>query len=397
MFSHSRGHKSPEYLALIDIGSGTIGIGIVAFEESSPNPVFIYTHRIMLRVPTTQTKKSLDPRRVSEALLSASLILSQEGSNALRDHNPKGKIHKLCIMCSSPWSETITKRVVYKNDTPFTVSHPLIDDLIQTAEQEMFGSLKELSEEQQDNLTVVEKTTLDVHLNEYAVQNPIGMTATSVSLSHVTGLIPKEIVAAIHNVHDKLFPSSELHVHTTLFTLFLVVRDLFPQNHSLCLIDITGEATELATIEDGVLIQNKTILYGSGTFLRDIMEKTGKPESDILTLIRAYGDKTAVTPPDLKKYIDTYEEALTALFTSVFEKNFIPPNIVLTTHSPYEKLCTDMVQKSYEKATKNKPLIMGMKNKIIDAIAGGPDNDIYLTILARFFHKLKDIDEQKNS
>jgi len=82
-----------------------------------------------------------------------------------------------------------------------------------------------------------------------------------------------------------------------------VVREIFPRLHSLCVIDVTGEATEFGIIENDILVENTFITSGTSTFVRDVMRETGKPTT---ISRRVYGirDETDLMTADFKAQTD---------------------------------------------------------------------------------------------
>lgn len=388
MFGFRANKSASTYGVLVDIGSGTVGVAIVASNQGDILPKLLYTHRFMMRVSEHSRSQSDNFRKVREALLSASLVLSQAGYSALREHDPKARITRMYVTCSSPWSYTISRNVDYKANEPFKVTQALITELIEGAEREMITHLSGETTFGKDGFDVVEQSTVDVTINEYPVPNPIGLKGTALSLSHIAGLVPKGLLTFIHETQDKLFPNTELRIHTCMLVMYCVLRDLFPRAHTLCIIDVTGEATEFGIVENNLLIENSNIPSGSLTLVRETMGETDKPESDVLTSIQAFGDHTEMTEPPFSKHMQKYEEAVTKAFSSILERRMLPSSIVITAHRPFEKIFKHMVTSAYTTATKKVPTILSIEPKVIEEISEGANGDVYLALGARFFHKI---------
>jgi cell division ATPase FtsA len=396
MFLFHRNGDGPAFGALIDIGSGTVGVAIVASNSKEKLPTILYTKRIMMRVAKQGTHKSEDVRRVREALFSAALALSQEGQQALFAHNPRAKITKLYVTCSSPWSYTVARNVRYEDDESFKVTQSVIDDLVQSAESEILSHLEEHSYINEKEFEVVERATVDITVNDYTVASPLHLSGTTLGLSHIAGVVPKELMEALHEVQSKLFPNTELRVHTYMLVMYCVMRDLFPRLHSLCIVDITGEATEFGIVENNLLIENTFAPYGSNTFIRDAMHASGKPMSDISTSIQAQADMHMTESAELQPQIEAYEQVLTDTIRHILARRTLPTSIIITAHRPYEQFFRQILARTLSSVTDKKLSIVSIEQNIVDEISHGAGNDVYLALGARFFHKLHGCGEPTN-
>ena len=386
MFGFGNSEKAKVYAALIDISSGSVGVGIVVSNQESLSPTLLYTHRINMRITKYDSVKADDLRRVREALFSASLILSQEGYLALREHDPHAKITKIFVTCSAPWSFTLVQNVEYENDIRFKVSNGIISDLIKSAMMEISNNLKDNPSFVSDGFETVEQTTTDVKINDYAVSNPIGLSGTSISLSHIVGIVPKEISSGVQEVHEKLFKNSTYNIHTFIIVMFYVIRDLFKNVHSMCIINITGEATEFGIAEHGILIENTNLPYGSNSFVREIMQLTGKPQSDVLSSMHAYLENTHTSTSDVEKCIETYSDQVAVSLKKILERRLIPREVCITVHGPHERIFREVIAKAFKKVASGEKHIILIEPNIIDHIVEGNTTDTYLAFGARFFH-----------
>jgi cell division ATPase FtsA len=389
MFNFGENKSSATYGALIDIGSGTVGVAIVSSHPQKKIPTILYSHRTTMRITQGNTQNDGQFRRIREALFSASLLLSQEGEQALLAHDTHAKITKLYVTCSSPWSYTIARNVHYEDDTPFKITDDIISDLVQSAEAEIITHLHEQSDLPTSDFDIVERATVDITINEYSVEHPIGLKGSVLELSHIAGAIPQEIIDAIHEVQEKLFPHTELRIHTYMLVMYCVSRELFKTIPSRCLIDVTGEATEFGIVENNLLIENTFIPYGSNRFVRDVMAHTGKPVSDINTHIKEFGSTAGISYADLDNDIEEYIVHMEEILNAILARRVLPKEIILTTHKPYTKLFTHIIQTALSRVTESKTRIITIEQVVIDEVTSETvATDVYLALGARFFHKL---------
>ncbi len=388
MFSFRRRNDKHVYGVLVDIGSGTVGVGIVSSHPNDQLPKIIYSHRTMMRITKHPVEKEERLRRVKEALFSATLALSQEGYQTLTAYDTKARIEKLYVTCSSPWAFTVARNIHYENDKSFKITRSMLQDLIQSAEEEVFSEFRKYSSNNEDEFSIVERATVDISVNDYPVLNPISLKGTVLGLSHIAGLVPKEIINSLHEVQDKLFPETELRAHTYMLVMYCVLRDIFPRMPSLCIIDVTGEATEFGIVENNLLIENTFIQYGSTSFIRDIIDTTDKPLSDIESTMRAYGDETLLSSPDFVTHMELYEKKIEEAIQNILERRAFPSQVVITAHQSCEKIFKKMIENAIKKVTGKESSILSIEPTLVNEIFHEAEPDVYLALGARFFHKL---------
>lgn len=390
MFSFRRHGSGPLYGALIDIGSGTIGVALVASDLGKQLPTIIYQSRTTMRVGKHTGADRENIRRVREMLLTASLTLGDAGLSALRNIDPHATVSELCVTVSSPWSYTIVHNVEFKDDDPFRVTPAILQDLVESAETAILERVGAESTTGKDGYQIVERATVGVTLNEYPVENPLRMEGTVLNLSHVAGLIPTEIIESVHEIQDKLFPKSRLHAHTSMLSMYSVLADLFPRTHSFCIVDVTAEATEFGIIEDDILIENTFIPVGTNKFLQSVMGKRERPLADIETMLRTFADKTVTADADVTTALAEYSEAVKGGATSIRERRTFPNKIVVVAHEPFGDAFAGAVERGVRSALEKKPNLVAVNKHLIEEICHGTGGDVYLALAARFFHKLHD-------
>lgn len=388
MFNFGKHGNDTVYGALIDISSGSVGVAIVVSLKDEKIPNILFSHRTTMRVTEYGAEKVEHIRRVRESLFTAALVLSQEGMNTLYEFDRNAVITKLYVTCSSPWSYTIARTVNLKNDEPIRVTHSIINDVVQSAETEILNYVHTIPNLGEGEFSVVERATVDITVNQYPIANPINQKGTELGLTHISGLIPQEILEAVDEVQKKLFPKTVLHTHTFMLVMYCVLRDTFPRLNSLCIIDITGEATECAVVENGLLIENVSIPIGRNTFIRNVMSATNKPTADIESHMSVTGDNSHLSDPFLNEEIQNYEQHLVSLFNKILEHRTLPPDIVITAQNAYEPFFQPIIERAYKKVMRSDGKIISVRQSIVEGSENNSIDDMYLIVSARFFHKL---------
>ena len=387
MFGIGDNKNTPVYGVLFDIGSGSVGVAVVEFDINKPTPNILFSHRTQMRITEHTAKRDILLRKVREAVFSSALLLSQDGLTALKSHNRKARISKMYVSCASPWSYNLTRTVDYTDDEPFKITNSIIEDLTRGAEESIFSDMHQNSKNDEDTFQVVERASVDISVNDYSVADPIDLKGSSVSLSHIVGLIPREVSDSIIEVQEKLYPDSETKIHTYMLIMYCTLRDVLTDFDSLCIIDITGEAVECGLVEGGLIIQNIYIHSGTSTFLRAAVKSTGRPVADIKTAVQNFDDNS-LGSKKLDELVQKYIELYASELVKIMQKKVIPKDIVITADRSYEVLFTYIFEEAFKIAANKKLKIKAIDEVLKEEIATGINEDVYLVIEAYFFHKL---------
>ncbi len=392
MFFLGKSTESTQYAALIDISSGSVGVGIIESDHKKPYPKIIYAHRIPMRLDHTAKNGSVESiRRVKESLISSALMLSNEGIRELTNFNRKATVSNLFVTCSSPWAYTIARSIRYEDDQPYKITKSMLDQLVQSAEEEILSTIREHSVIQSQEFQIVEKATVDIAVNDYLVSNPLLLKGAILSLTHIVGLIPKDILETVADIQENLYQNAHIRAHTYMLVIYCVLRDIFPKMHSVCIIDITEEATEFGIIENNLLVENSFIQFGQETLIRQISKETGRPIIDITTDIQDIVSRSPINLDSFKDQIELFEEKLREKITEILERRSLPENIILTSNTASVLFFKGILENTISKCTNTVCAITIIEPTLINKIAYEIDDirkDIYLSLAARFFHKL---------
>ncbi|HEX4799255.1 MAG TPA: hypothetical protein VFV22_01825 [Candidatus Paceibacterota bacterium] len=381
-------HDDAQYGALIDISSGSIGIAILLSDPQKPLPRIVYTERIPFRQTAHYTMSDiLDTRRVREALLSASLMLSSDGLNALRHIDEHAEISKIFITCSSPWALTIARSAQYNNDTDFKINKSIITDLVNSVERDILEHVA-VTHDEHKTYQIVERATVDTTINGYAVSSPFGLTGKTLSLSHVVGIIPQELLDAAEEAHEKIFPKAIMNAHTTMLVTYCILRDIFPNVHTACIIDITGEATEFGFVERNLLIDNSYVPWGINTTLRAVSRARGNPISDLERQFSEYTSTTCSDETPLGSAVAEYRKNIVDALEAMQEQHVLPKNFILITPPHFYNACQTIISDTLSEMNFSNFTIHTVTEETMRAVMPGTTPDPYLALGARFFHKL---------
>ena len=384
------GKKDTDYSVIIDVHSGSVGIAIMYAPTSTENPELIFTHREYIKIIEYPNTENL-VRAIRNALFSAVLQFSQEGTKLLQEHNAYAKIGKTLLVCGAPWAQTATRFIRVEDKEPFLITEEKIRSLIQETERRDETELQTTALLKELNVSLVEHAVVHTAINGYPVHNPYGKKGKELTLSHISGLVPKAIIEAVRDIEDKVLMHVPRITHTFALVLFCVLRDMHPEIKHAITVDISGEATEICIIQDEVLMETYVFPYGTHTFLRDVALKLNTFPDEALTHIRENNDSA---PEAVRGAIDEvsalYVAQLTEAYTSLNARYVIPKHLFLTTSRALDVFFDPLVQKASEKYIGNHGAFISMNTAMIPPSKDGSvdSKDIFFLLEARFFHKM---------
>lgn len=390
MFGLRRKAKTVTYGVIIDVGSGSVGVGIVKSDYHKELPEIIFAHRTPMRIDDEKVDTKHYLRKMKEALFSATLILAKDGLNALHESDRHATVKRVLVTCSAPWAHTISKRVAYEHDNDFKITETLIKELVSNAEKEMAKNLGNMDLITSTGPRVVERATVQYEVNDYPVYDPVALSGKTFSLFHVTGIVPEEIIDAVHEVQEKILTDTKLSTHTFMLVVYCVLRDVFREQNALSIINVTREATEIGIVNDGALVDSIHTPYGSNTLVREIVKQSGGTTEDAVSQLRTFSEQT--TNKDSRKkmqtYFASYTESVSEAIRIITEDKALPQTIAITAPPQLEDFFAQTLPCIAEEATGVKYTILNFQKGLLDEIAVNHNADVLTAVTSRFFHKL---------
>ena len=376
------------YAAIIDVHSGSVGIAIVFTENAEKDPEIIFAHREHITITENPDTPGLI-RALQRALFSVALQFSGEGQNALKAHDPYGKITKTLFVCGAPWAQTATRFIQIEDKEPFIISEDKVRALILEAERRDEEELKTTTLLKELNISLIERAVIHTTVNGYPLNNPYGKKGKEMTLAHISGLIPEPILQSIHDMQDKILMHTTRTSHTFALVLFCVLRDIYPEHKHALFIDISAEATEICVMQDEILLETYVFPYGTHTFIRDLATHLKTFPDEALTHLREYGENT---PPNIRTSIEYVQEIYTKYLTEAYhtlgERYIIPRHFFLITSRKLDVFFDILVKKISEKYTEPHGSFISLNNAVLPKTENATQTaDVFFSLEARFFHK----------
>lgn len=384
------GKKDTEYSVIIDVHSGSVGIAIVYMPTSAKDPEIVFSYREFIKLVENPSTENL-VRAIRNALFSAVLQFSQEGTRLLKEHNPYAGIGKTLLICGAPWAQTATRFIRVQDKEPFLITEDKISSLLRETEHRDEEELQTSAMLKELRMSLVEHAVVHTELNGYKVSNPYGKKAIELSLSHISGLVPKAILEAVKDIEDKLLLHVPRTTHTFALALFCVTRDLYPQHKHALIIDISGEATELCIIQDEVLLEAFIFPFGTHTFLREVAQRINTFPDEAWTHIKEETDTTAAPiRAAIQEVRELYATQILDACTTLSSRYIIPHHIFLITSKSMDTFFDPLIEKTLAKyiephgsfTSLNKTLGLPAPDGVLET------KDVFFILEARFFHKI---------
>ena len=277
--------KESEVVLVFDIGSGSVGGGLVLVSKVHvPTLLYSFRSEIPFQQEATGTRLlSLMLRALSQVVMA----VAHEGFERAGFEHHRPTIVQTIVSLSAPWIVSKTTFLELRNRKPLTITEQVFAELLKHAEDEASSSSRSIPKE----YVLIEQKLIKSVLNGYSVIEPYHKESStaefavfrSFSVSTITEKISDTIFGVIHS-EDTAF-------HSFSLLAFEVLREVRPNEESFIFVDVSGEQTELSIVKNIVLAETITFPFGTNRLIRTLKHSSGIPESGATALFRLYAEK----------------------------------------------------------------------------------------------------------
>ncbi len=337
--------KRYQTIAVIDIGSSSIGGSIVHFDGKG-EPRFCPTIQKTVREEIVY-QDSIDFKRF---ISSTTQAIEKVITELLRSTNFVPEAY-YCFL-SSPFYVAQTRIIEKKFDMPTKITKDLINDLV-AAEIEKFKTAHAhlYAELPQDTATLLESKVMSTTLNGYETHKPEGQVTESLRLAQFTSIASTEVLKGLRETVMRASHAHDIYFHSGLFATFSTLRDVFTTNHTFLIIDVTGELTDVGVVNDGILTENISFPFGKNTLVRKLAEKQGSifPEAASALALYLSGAHGENKKDDLSKVIDQLGEEWLEAFKKTLKvirsSALIPETMMVLGDNEVSRLFVQWIEK----------------------------------------------------
>ena len=249
-------------VALVDIDSASVGAALVQIEKDTP-PVMYYSVREFIEPKEHEDSGAAMLRTLNEV----SEILVKKGSPVLRKETGSGQVDRILVSIGAPWQKTNVRIEAVAETKPFVFTPALLSEITKKGTKLPEGYVKS------------GESVIATLLNGYETPKPFGKKVTRADLIILSSLIDKKIADTVEKTLRKTY-----HTHSLLLTTFASVsytafRDIYPHEKDFLVLEVSGEATDIASIKRGLLVDVVTLPNGVNELVR--AERSGSQVEEI--------------------------------------------------------------------------------------------------------------------
>lgn len=271
MFSHRSAGKP---VLVADIGDGWLSVALVILNPAVTSEV-VASLRAALPVETRSREQSA--AAIIPLLETSITKLLTPSANAAALPTPE-EIH---AVVRSPWTRFRTARSEEVSPEPRTITKEIIAACTEKA-------LTQPSELDRSN--ILEAGVLQVFLNGYPTDNPIGKKASTIAVVAFESDIDAAFRSSLVTVFGKALPGREPVFHSGMRALLSVMHEHFPDTQRFLLLDVGGSTTSCTIVRKDAITQHAVVSEGMGTIISRVAP-AGLPE-ETLTLLRMLANDT---------------------------------------------------------------------------------------------------------
>lgn len=307
----AQGHS----VALIDIGSSSVGGAYAHFEEGK-QPVIYYTARV-----------DIEPKKdegITESMLRSlaflERLLIEEGAPQLRRETGSGSVAKVLVTVAAPWQETKVTQTHIEKPEPFTFTRAHLEEaaraIAPTREGRVSSGYKVIS----------------TALNGYEIPHPFGKRVRRADLVLLSSSLEKHAIDRVRASLRRAF-----HAHDVVFLAFAPVASevfahLHPAQGDFVVLDVSGAGTDLAFVKRGHLREACTVACGTHHLLKAATD-AGK-RAHVLDESIVHADEEFAR--ETEQAARTWLEGVYAACAQVAAKEALPRTVFLLADPEYQ-------------------------------------------------------------
>ncbi len=374
----------PFCAAIVDIGSASVGIGLIISEPNTAQPRIIWSHREFSLIRDIDAK-SWSLKEIETALVNAFLKLSTDGLKTLPDSATEIKyVTKLFVTISAPWAYTITKTINYSEPQPFVISESLLHELTAAAHRKALESVVTERMVAEAGIETIETETIGIIANGYRLTSYEDVKTRELCLYELSAHTHHRLIESIEEVQQKILPRAELYIRSFMAQFYEFMRESKPNTVDCCLIDITSEATEMGVVRDDLLLHTTNTAHGSFSLARNIATLTKVPKEMAYTYLR--GGQAFIEEKlskekmkELQGIIANYDEEVAKLFKQTGDRLAIPKNIFLHCDADTEAFFVQRIKTVAKQVTGIDHVVHTISSEFVNQNISNGDTPILLT------------------
>jgi len=323
----SSAHTLRQAALVFDIGSGSVGAGVVLVGVAGKESRIAISRRITL------SQEDRDEKQLIVAISSAvekvgTFVLKSYAESPL--HKEYGSPQSIYVTVHAPWVRSSTSEGLLLLKAPTSITKELIS--------QAWVAKSEKKEPIPSTHQKLEQMVVRVELNGYPTGNPIGKVASSLRSVVLESVISSTFYSAIEQGIHSILPGKPIIARSAAFTYSRVIKDISPQLDSYLFVDISSEASACSVVQGGTITNLGSVPVGFRTLVRSAAAAQKGTVQETLSMIRLIteGGSTDGAANSIEKAIadaeSEYMRAFGEVFSSLSKTERLPNTLFLAIH-----------------------------------------------------------------
>lgn len=241
--------------ALFDIDSSSVG-GALAHAPAGEAPTIYYTFRQKITPKEHEDAAEAMYRTLEE--VTADLV--QKGAPILRQETGSGHSDQILVSVGAPWQKTVIRMDTISDKNEFTFTKAILADATHRGEDLPPGYIKS------------NESVIAILLNGYETSEPYGKKVHRADMLLLSSLLDKAVSSRVEQILRKTYHTHALSLIAFAPIAYSVFRDVYPHEKDFLVVEVSGEATNLVFVKNGLLVNVADVEYGINSIVRNIHE-----------------------------------------------------------------------------------------------------------------------------
>ncbi len=291
------GKQKEEIIAILDIGSASVG-GAIVRDAALSNPEILTSARVPI---------NFLPNVDFQAFWGCARNAAKKTLRRLLKDFPKGAGRVACVF-SSPWFISQTRIISVTRDEQFEVDEDFFNKLIDNEISIFKSQWQSKTERLRGEPEVLEHKVMKVALNGYRTSKPLGKRAKTLKAHIYMSLGIKRAKEDLEKDILDNFGDASVSFHTLPFAAFTSLRNIISPEWGYIFADIGGEVSDISLVREDVLEETVSFPAGKNLPTRMAAAKFKTPVEDAASLVQRFARGHA-SAADAAKMAPVMEEA----------------------------------------------------------------------------------------
>ncbi len=328
-------HETTRTIVLFHIGSGQVRAAAIVLQGGMPHMVY-HTASYVPFFDLTNTE------RYEHATLATLLEVVMRVSTDYLSQLSRGKRKDVEFVCvfSSPWFIEATRSVTLKKKTPFAVTRALIANL----QEQEYKAFIEQTKEKNDTvvpMTSIENVLVSTQLDGYTTDKPYDRRTHELRATFHITVATETLMKRVRETFSQLADHTPVRFASATFVTHHALQKLFPEEHTMLQVVISGECTDVSIIENNVLIGTQTFPHGTRSVLRTMAQQHHMNFEEAVSRSNLYlNDKQALRNDaayaSFQKGFDAWRTFFTKTMATLYSGTPLPHTAIIVAEESWQ-------------------------------------------------------------